>query len=290
VAGGVAHDFNNMLSVILGHVGMALADLKPSHPLYSNLEIIRNAGERSADLTRQLLAFDRKQTVSPKVHDLNRTVAGMTSMLQRLIGEDIDLAWLPGKNVWPVNMDPSQIDQILANHCVNARDAIADVGRVTIETGNAEFDQAYCTENAGYLSGEYVLLAVSDDGCGIETETLDKIFEPFFTTKASGKGTGLGLATVYGVVQQNEGFINVYRRPDQGTIFRIYLPRHQVKKNCPPHKGPDQPAEPGHATIILVEDEPASFPPFVLWLNAHLFSLCERISIRSHRIIYLILI
>ena len=257
LAGGVAHDFNNMLSVILGHVGMALADLKPSHPLYSNLEKIRNAGERSADLTRQLLAFARKQTVSPKVLDLNKTVAGMTSMLQRLIGEDIDLAWLPGKNVWPVNMDPSQIDQILANLCVNARDAIADVGKVTIETGNTEFDEAYCIDNSGFLPGEYVLLSVSDDGCGMEPETLDIIFEPFYTTKESGKGTGLGLATVYGVVKQNNGFINVYSRPDQGTIFKIYLPRHLVKKKCFPDKGPGQPAERGHETILLVEDEPA---------------------------------
>jgi PAS domain S-box-containing protein len=257
LAGGVAHDFNNMLSVILGHVGMALADLEPSHPLYSSLEQIRNAGERSADLTRQLLAFARKQTVSPKVLDLNKTVAGMTSMLQRLIGEDIDLAWLPGKNVWPVKMDPSQIDQILANLCVNARDAIADVGKVTIETGNAEFDEAFCIDHMGFLPGEYVLLAVSDDGCGIEPETLDTIFEPFFTTKESGKGTGLGLATVYGAVRQNKGFINVYSQLGQGTTFKIYLPPHRVKKDSLPEKGPGKPAERGHETILIVEDEPA---------------------------------
>jgi PAS domain S-box-containing protein len=256
LAGGVAHDFNNMLSVILGHVGMALADLKPSHPLYSRLEQIRNAGERSADLTRQLLAFARKQTVSPKVLDLNKTVAGMTSMLQRLIGESIDLAWLPGENVWPVKMDPGQIDQILANLCVNARDAIADVGKVTIETGNAEFDEAFCVDHAGFLSGEYVLLAVSDDGCGIEPETLENIFEPFFTTKDSGKGTGLGLAMVYGVVKQNDGFINVYSQPNQGTTFKIYLPRHRVKMDCFPDNGPSRPAERGHETILIVEDEP----------------------------------
>ncbi len=257
LAGGVAHDFNNMLGVILGHVDMALADLEPSHPLYANLEQIRSAGERSADLTRQLLAFARKQTVSPKVLDLNKTVAGMTRMLQRLIGEDIDLAWRPGKNVWPVKMDPSQIDQILANLCVNARDAIADVGKVTIETGNTEFDEAFCSDHPGFLPGEYVLLAVSDDGCGIEPETLDNIFEPFFTTKESGKGTGLGLATVYGAVKQNNGFINVYSQPDQGTTFKIYFPRHRMKKDTFPDKGPGQPAERGHETILLVEDEPA---------------------------------
>jgi PAS domain S-box-containing protein len=257
LAGGVAHDFNNMLSVILGHVGMAMVNLEPSHPLYSNLMQIRNAGERSADLTRQLLAFARKQTVTPKVLDLNKTVAGMTSMLQRLMGEDIDLAWRPGKDVWPVKMDPSQIDQILANLCVNARDAIADVGKVTIETGKAEFDEAFCVDHVGYLPGEYVLLAVSDDGCGIGPETLDKIFEPFFTTKESGKGTGLGLATVYGVVKQNNGFINVYSQPDQGTTFKIYLPRHRDKKDSLPDKGLGQPAKGGHETILIVEDEPA---------------------------------
>jgi two-component system, cell cycle sensor histidine kinase and response regulator CckA len=256
LAGGVAHDFNNMLTVILGHVGMALADLDSSHPLYSRLEKIKSAGERSADLTRQLLAFARKQTVSPKVLDLNQTVASMTSMLQRLIGEHIDLAWLPGENVWPVNMDPTQIDQILANLCVNARDAIADVGKVTIETGNAEFDEAFCNEHAGFLPGEYILLAVSDDGCGIEPEELDNIFEPFFTTKESGKGTGLGLAMIYGVVKQNNGFINVDSQPDQGTTFRIYLPRHPDEKDCFPDKGPGQPAERGCETILLVEDEP----------------------------------
>ena len=256
LAGGVAHDFNNMLTVILGHVGMALADLESSHPLYSRLEKIKSAAERSADLTRQLLAFARKQTVSPKVLDLNQTVASMTSMLKRLIGEHIDLAWLPGKNVWPVNMDPSQIDQILANLCVNARDAIADVGKVTIETGNAEFDEAFCNDHAGFLPGEYVLLAVSDDGCGIEPEALDNIFEPFFTTKESGKGTGLGLATIYGVVKQNNGFINVDSQPDQGTTFKIYLPQHRDIKDCFPDQGPVQPAERGYETILLVEDEP----------------------------------
>jgi two-component system, cell cycle sensor histidine kinase and response regulator CckA len=257
LAGGVAHDFNNMLGVIIGHAGLALANIDPSHPFYYNLEQIRKAGERSAELTRQLLAFARKQTVSPKVLDLNKTVTGMTSMLQRLIGEDIDLAWLPGEKIWPVKMDPSQIDQILANLCVNARDAIADVGKVTIETGNAEFDHAYCAENVGFLPGAYVLLAVSDDGCGINPEVLDNIFEPFFTTKESGKGTGLGLATVYGVVKQNKGFINVHSEPDRCTTFSIYFPRYRAKRGALQDKEPGRPAEGGHETILLVEDEPA---------------------------------
>ncbi|MFH1985155.1 MAG: PAS domain S-box protein [Pseudomonadota bacterium] len=257
LAGGVAHDFNNMLSVILGHAGMALDEVDPAMPLYGRLKEIRKAGERSADLTRQLLAFARKQTVSPSVLDLNKTVAGMTSMLKRLIGEDIDLAWRPGKKVWPVKMDPSQIDQILANLCVNARDAIADVGKVTVETGNATLENTYCTDHLGFLPGEYVLLAVSDNGCGMDAETLNNIFEPFFTTKEPGRGTGLGLATVYGVVKQNDGFVNVYSEPGQGTTFKIYLPRHRTKMEALPQKVAAQPTERGHETILLVEDEPA---------------------------------
>ncbi|BBO83284.1 hypothetical protein DSCO28_38500 [Desulfosarcina ovata subsp. sediminis] len=216
-----------------------------------------NAARRSADITRQLLAFARKQTVSPKVLDINETVAGMTGMLHRFIGEDIDLAWLPGEAVWPVMMDPGQIDQIMANLCVNARDAIADVGKVTIETGNVEFDEAYCAHHYGFLPGEYVLLSVSDNGCGMDSETLGNIFEPFFTTKDSGKGTGLGLATVYGIVKQNNGFVNVYSEPNQGTAFKIYLPRHRTEATGLPGKKMEPPAESGHETILLVEDEPA---------------------------------
>ena len=154
-------------------------------------------------------------------------------------------------------MDPGQLDQIMANLCVNARDAIADVGKVTIETGNVEFDEAYCSHHYGFLPGEYVLLAVSDNGCGIDSETLVNIFEPFFTTKGSGKGTGLGLATVYGIVKQNNGFVNVYSEPDQGTTFKIYLPRHRTETDTLIRKEMEQTAEGGHETIILVEDEPA---------------------------------
>ncbi|MBI9084464.1 MAG: PAS domain S-box protein [Desulfobacterales bacterium] len=257
LAGGVAHDFNNMLSVIIGHADMALEEVDPNQPLYADLEEIRKAGLRSADLTRQLLAFARKQTVVPKVLDLNKTVGGMIGMLQRLIGEDINLVWLPGDKVWSVKMDPSQVDQVLANLCVNARDAIADVGKVTIETGNAVFDQTYCTDHVGFSPGEYALLAVSDNGCGMDSETLGNVFEPFFTTKEPGKGTGLGLATVYGVVKQNNGFLNVYSEPGHGTTFRIYLPQHMTMAGHLPKKGAGQKAERGHETILLVEDEPA---------------------------------
>ena len=188
-------------------------------------KVIEKSALRSADLIRQLLAFARKQTVAPKVLDLNDTVAGMLKMLQRLIGEDIDLAWIPGASLWPVKIDPSQIDQLLANLCVNARDAISGVGKVTIETENTVFDEAYCAVHPGFIPGEYVMLAVSDDGCGMNKEVLDHLFEPFFTTKEVGKGTGLGLATVYGIVKQNEGFINVYSEPGKGSTFKIYLPR-----------------------------------------------------------------
>jgi len=255
LAGGVAHDFNNMLNVIIGHADMAMEDVDPSQPIYEGLKEIKRAGDRSADLTRQLLAFARKQTVSPKVLNLNRAVESITRMLHRLIGEDIDLIWLPGQDLWPVKVDPGQTDQILANLCVNARDAIASVGKITIETGNAAFDEAYCRDHPGFTPGKYVLLAVSDDGYGMAPETLDNIFEPFFTTKASGKGTGLGLATVYGVVKQNKGFINVYSEPGQGTTFKIYLPRYRSNAKTIAEKENPPTTEPGDETILLVEDD-----------------------------------
>jgi two-component system cell cycle sensor histidine kinase/response regulator CckA len=257
LAGGVAHDFNNMLGVILGHTEMAMEQVDPAQPLHADLTEIRKAAERSSNLTRQLLAFARKQTVSPRVLDLNETVAGMLNMLQRLIGEDIQLAWLPGVNLWPIKMDPSQIDQILANLSVNARDAIAGVGKVTIETENIGFEKAYCADHAGFVPGEYVLLAVSDGGCGMDQEILDKLFEPFFTTKETGKGTGLGLATVYGIVKQNNGFIAVYSEPDRGTTFKIYLPRYRGKAEQAQTEGLQGPVMRGRETVLVVEDEPA---------------------------------
>jgi PAS domain S-box-containing protein len=257
LAGGVAHDFNNMLCVIIGYANLALMDLSPLQPLHTPLEEIRKAAERSADLTRQLLAFARKQTVIPQVLDLNKTVAGMLNMLQRIIGEDIHLAWQSGEGEWSVKMDPSQIDQILANLCVNARDAIADIGTITIETGNSIIDEGYCAHNAGFLPGDYVRLVVSDDGCGMDRETLAHIFEPFFTTKGVGEGTGLGLATVYGAVKQNNGFINVYSEPGLGTTFTIYLPRYAGKNLQVRTPLATDPLNCGRETILLVEDEAA---------------------------------
>ncbi len=225
LAGGVAHDFNNMLGVILGHTELALWHTNEDHDLYPSLKEIQTAAERSADLTKQLLTFARKQIISPRPLNLNDTVESMLNMLRRLIGEDIDLVWKPAPCLWPVRMDPSQIDQILANLCVNARDAIAGVGRLTIETGRRTLDREFCSQHPGADPGDYVLLAVSDNGSGMDKATLDNLFEPFFTTKEVGKGTGLGLATIYGIVKQNNGFINVYSKPGQGSLFNIYLPR-----------------------------------------------------------------
>ncbi|MFA7330782.1 MAG: PAS domain S-box protein [Candidatus Delongbacteria bacterium] len=256
LAGGVAHDFNNMLGVILGHAELALAEVPAEQSVRADLEEIHKAARRSADLTRQLLAFARKQAVAPRKLDLSETVAGMLKMLKRLIGEDIDLSWRPGAPPLTVHMDPSQLDQLLANLCVNARDAIRGVGKVTIETRSAHFDQAYCDQHADSQPGNYVLLAVSDDGCGMDKEVLSHLFEPFFTTKALGQGTGLGLATVYGIVRQNQGFVNVYSEPGQGTTFRIYLPA--LGGEAEPTAGDAGEAPRGRGeTVLLVEDEAA---------------------------------
>ena len=254
LAGGVAHDFNNKLSVILGCAYMAFTEEDPVQ-LKNFLEEIRKAAEQSADLTRQLLAFARKQTIAPIVLNLNETVTGMLKMLNRLIGEDIQLTWQPAPDLWLLKFDPSQVDQILANLCVNARDSISKNGKITIETGNSSFDEDYCTHHVDTLPGEYVRLAVSDNGCGMSKETMDRIFEPFFTTKETGKGTGLGLATVFGIVKQNNGFINVYSEPGVGTTFTIHLPRHVGKSEHNQKGGIAISAPVGLETILLVEDE-----------------------------------
>jgi len=267
LAGGVAHDYNNMLSVIIGNTELAMETTAADDPLYGTLEQILGAAGRSADITRQLLAFARKQTIAPKVLDLNHTVEGMLKMLRRLIGEDIDLAWLPEGTIWPVKMDPAQIDQILANLCVNARDAISGVGKITIETGKATLDEAYCAGHPGFIPGDFVLLSVSDDGCGMDKAILANLFEPFFTTKDVDKGTGLGLATVYGIVKQNEGFINVYSEPGQGTRFTIYLPRYQSAVPEPIRGTKPGPDLRGNETILLVEDEPAILKMITMMLE-----------------------
>ena len=256
LAGGVAHDYNNISSIIIGYSELALAKVEQGDPLHEDLMEIFTAAKRSTDITRQLLAFARQQTIAPKVLDLNDTIGNMLKMLRRLIGEDIDLAWLPGAETWPVKMDPSQVDQILVNLCVNARDAIDDVGKVTIETKNISFDEDYCADHAGFVPGDYVMLAVSDDGIGIAPETLDKIFEPFFTTKGPGQGTGLGLATVYGIAGQNNGFINVYSEPKKGTTIKLYLPRH-IGRADEAHSENNLKISlnRGSETVLLVEDD-----------------------------------
>lgn len=257
LAGGVAHDFNNMLTVILGHAERSLARLRPEDPVHADLEQIRQAAERSSDLTRQLLAFARNQPASPTVIDVNETVANALNMLGRLSGEDIELVWKPGANVAAARIDPSHVGQILTNLCVNARDAIAGVGRITIETTNVSFDDKYCGQHPDYLPGDYVQLAVTDNGSGMDAETLVHAFDPFFTTKELGHGTGLGLATVYGIVRQNQGFASASSEPGVGTTFSIYLPR----QDAAPDPSPDPPAAEangrGSETILLVEDEPA---------------------------------
>ncbi len=255
LAGGVAHDFNNMLGVIIGHAEMILDELDSTQPIYNSVQEILKAAHRSANLTQQLLAFARKQAVNPRVLDVNETVEGMLKMLRRLIGEDIDLLWKPGRGVWPVKIDPAQIDQILANLCVNARDAISGVGKVTIETDNVTVGESTGQEQPCTIPGEYVLIAVSDNGCGMERDVLENLFEPFFTTKGVGKGTGLGLATVYGIVKQNKGFINVYSEPERGTNFRIHFPRAQVRVTEGQGYQEETRDLRGTETVLVVEDE-----------------------------------
>ena len=255
LAGGVAHDFNNMLNVISGYAELALAQLTPADSLYSALEEIQKATERSADLTRQLLAFARRQTVAPKVLDLNDVVAGSLKMLRRLVGEQVHQVWMPGRQLWTVRIDPAQVDQILANLVANARDAISGVGQVTIRTENAVLDEAYRARHRGAVPGAYVMLEVSDTGQGISKETLPHIFEPFYTTKLEGQGTGLGLATVYGIVKQNDGFIHVDSEPGVGTTVQVFIPRFIGDAHTEAGSVAEQPKV-GSETVLLVEDEP----------------------------------
>jgi PAS domain S-box-containing protein len=255
LAGGIAHDFNNMLQVILGNAALAIEQAQPGSLLHTELLGIQKSANRSAALTRQLLTFARKQNVSPGVLDLNETVGGMLQMLQRLIGENIQLIWKPGPNLWPVKLDPAQIDQILANLAINARDAIRDQGKLTIETSNTVLDESSAHISVDFVPGDYVLLSVTDTGMGMTKEVLEHLFEPFFTTKEIGHGTGLGLAMVFGIVKQNKGLIHVVSAPDQGATFKIYFPRTEVaektEKTATPVAGPPR----GTETILLVEDE-----------------------------------
>ncbi len=255
LAGGVAHDFNNMLSVINGYSDMLLMEIPTSDPKYERIMEINKAGQRSADLTRQLLAFARKQNIAPKVLDLNDTVEGMLKMFRRLIGENVELLWKPSVNLCKVKMDPSQINQILANLIVNARDAISGTGKIVIETDKAELDEAYCEMHPDTFPGKYIALSVSDNGCGMGKDTIEHIFEPFFTTKKIGEGTGLGLATVFGIVRQNNGTINVDSEPRKGTTFKIYLSSYESEISEKDESNDTAKIITGTETVLLVEDE-----------------------------------
>jgi PAS domain S-box-containing protein len=257
LAGGVAHDYNNMLGVILGHADLALMEIDPATPLYADIQEIKKAAQRSADLTRQLLTFARKQTAAPRVIDLNSTVEDLLQMLRRLISEDIELEWLPGASLWPLHVDPIQVDQILTNLCVNARDAISGGGRIAIETENVTLGWAYCGLHPGCVPGEYVRLAVSDDGRGMEADVLEHLFEPFFTTKDVVKGAGLGLATVYGIATQNKGFIDAQSEPGKGSVLSVYLPRFIEAVTSGEAPAEQQAIENEGGTVLLVEDESA---------------------------------
>ncbi len=254
LAGGVAHDFNNMLSVILGYAELIKTKLSDGDPVLKDVLAIEKAANHSRDITRQLLAFSRKQIIAPRVINLNDLVASYHNTLSRLIGEDIDLRFFPGEHLWRINFDPAQVEQILVNLAVNARDAMPDGGKLTIETENSHLDEAYCLKHLGFKPGQYVFLGVSDDGTGMDKEIQSHLFEPFFTTKEMGKGTGLGLATVYGMVKQNGGFIICYSEPGRGTTFKIYIPRVAEEEKAV-EAPKETPVTYGAGRILLVEDD-----------------------------------
>jgi PAS domain S-box-containing protein len=254
LAGGVAHDFNNLLTIINGTAELGLVGLREGDPLYADLQEVRRAGERAAALTRQLLAFSRRQVLQPQVLSLNAVVGDMESLLRRLIGEDVDLAFVPAEDLARVKVDPGQVEQVLLNLAVNSRDAMPEGGTLTIATRNVELDETYAAQHSSVVPGLYVMLAISDTGVGMDEATRARIFEPFFTTKDPGRGTGLGLSTVYGIVKQSGGSIWVYSEIGKGTTFRVYLPRVEEAVDT------DRPVRTstvarGTETLLLVEDE-----------------------------------
>ena len=256
LAGGVAHDFNNCLTVILGYCALVLERAGADHPLRESLEMIHDAGERAAAVTRQLLSFSRKQVFQPRILDLSRTVSAMLKMLQSLIGEDVEVVQRLAPDLWQIQADPAQIDQILMNLAVNARDAMPKGGKLVVETANVELDHMYAQGHLPVRPGPHVMLAVTDTGTGMDKETQSKIFEPFFTTKEKGKGTGLGLATVYGIVKQSGGYIWVYSELGRGTTFKVYF-RRAEEKSAEPIKvqRPARPIFTESQTVLVVEDD-----------------------------------
>ena len=257
LAGGVAHDFSNLLGVILGYGEMAQRELGAEHPARARVNQMVKAAQRAADLTRQLLAFSRKQVMHPKLLDLNTVVANVEGMLDRLIGEDINVVVQPTLRLGTVKADPGQIEQVILNLAVNARDAMPKGGSLTLETANVDVDEDYAAAHPPLQPGRYVMLAISDTGIGMDKATQQRIFEPFFTTKPEGQGTGLGLSTVHGIVKQSGGHLWVYSEPGRGTTFKVYLPWVDELPDLARPAGPPAEAPRGHETILLVEDTEA---------------------------------
>lgn len=254
LAGGVAHDFNNLLTIITGYSQLILNNLRGDDPNRHSVEQIMRAGERAGALTKQLLAFSRRQVLQPKVVDLNRLVSSLTAMLQRLIGEDVDLRLVLRPDIGRVHADPGQIEQVMMNLVVNARDAMPKGGILTVETENVELDESYASRHIEVRSGPYVMLAVSDNGAGMDEATRGRLFEPFFTTKGAGKGTGLGLSTVFGIVKQSGGSLQVYSEPGSGTSVKVFLPRIEQPVSIDPEMQ-RKIVRRGHETVLVVEDD-----------------------------------
>lgn len=255
LAGGIAHDFNNVLSVIISYSEFLCEDLKHGEPMRADIEQIHAAGLRAADLTRQLLAFSRQQALQLQLLDANQVLAGTEKMLRRLLGADVTLTMLTTNTVWKIKADPSQIEQVVFNLAVNARDAMPQGGKLTIETKNVELDDEYARLHHEVVPGPYVMIAVTDTGIGMDKATQARVFEPFFTTKEKGKGTGLGLATVFGIVKQSGGHIWLYSEPSKGTTFKIYFPRAKDVVVARPSVTLPPMTTRGNETVLLVEDD-----------------------------------
>jgi nitrogen-specific signal transduction histidine kinase/CheY-like chemotaxis protein len=254
LTGGIAHDFNNLLTAIIGFAELAYDEYSPDDPKQELMDKVLNSSRRAADLVRQLLIFSRKQIIEPRLLNLNEIVSESNKMLERIIGEDVELRTNLAPDLWPIEMDPSQVIQIIMNLAVNARDAMPEGGQLTIETANMVLDETYTATHLKTQLGEYVLLALSDTGVGMNKAVQDHIFEPFFTTKETGKGTGLGLATIHGIVEQSKGTIWVYSEEGRGTTFKIYLPRATAEALLPTAAPAIEKISTGHETILLVED------------------------------------
>jgi two-component system, cell cycle sensor histidine kinase and response regulator CckA len=255
LAGGIAHDFNNLLSVILGYTDLVMQALPPDDANVADLQEVRHAGERARELVQQLLAFSRRQMLEPRLLDLNSILRGMEKMLRRLLGEGVELSLLTFSRLAKIKADPGQLEQVLMNLAVNARDAMPSGGKLTLETSNVLLDDSYAIEHPELLPGHYVMLAVTDSGIGMDAETRSRVFEPFFTTKPQGKGTGLGLATVFGIVRQSGGHVLVYSEPGRGTVFKVYLPQDEGSIEQPTLVGSPVTDLHGSETVLLVEDD-----------------------------------